>query len=364
MVPLVACAEDIDAPSEENEFRHGRVRGQGRGRGGRSRGSKRGHPKDCDGLETSEASTTDANPQQGGEVTSTGTSSGGDSSLGSKSDDATSTDFATTSESIANTEATTSSESTASRQATTSSETETSSEATTSSSGPNPSSNGGWATGGTSAITDVSAYPNPFTQAASTCVLMGATTAGPCTTEGELVRSDISEGWDGLPVRLMLRVVDENCQPLPNARVKIWHTNYEGTYSGETPNNRMCLSNQDYATQNFFRGVQVANSAGVVGFNTCFPGWYRGRAVHIHLQVTHNDVVTRVSQVFFPESTTELVFNEHEVYQSFGQPDTTLGTDNVARRDLSSSDINDHIVQVQRMDDGVMLASKTLTVAS
>lgn len=82
-----------------------------------------------------------------------------------------------------------------------------------------------WATGGTASMTDKETYPDPFTGAIDACALVAATTQGPCTTEDELLREDVSEGWTGLPVRLALRVVDTACNPVAGVTVKIWHTN-------------------------------------------------------------------------------------------------------------------------------------------
>jgi hypothetical protein len=76
-----------------------------------------------------------------------------------------------------------------------------------------------WATGGTKSMTDKATYPDPFTDAPDSCLLVAATTEGPCTTTSELLREDVSEGWTGLPVRLALRVVDESCNPLAGATV-------------------------------------------------------------------------------------------------------------------------------------------------
>jgi protocatechuate 3,4-dioxygenase beta subunit len=37
--------------------------------------------------------------------------------------------------------------------------------------------------------------------------------------------------------------------------------------------------------QRFLRGYQISDTQGVVRFTTIYPGWYRGRAVHIHFKV-------------------------------------------------------------------------------
>ena len=231
------------------------------------------------------------------------------------------------------------------------------------SSGDLPSGTAGdWASGGTAAMTEKASYPDPFTGALSTCALVATTTEGPCTTATDLLRQDISEGWTGLPVRLALQVVDTSCKPLSGVTVKVWHTNREGSYSGQTPNNGMCLKQQSYSSQDFFRGVQTTDASGKVFFDGCFPGWYRGRAVHIHFQVKNGATSYRVSQLFFPEDITADIFATHSEYKGYGQPDTVFANDNimagipVAQRDR-------HLLAVARMSDGAMLASKVVTVA-
>ncbi len=220
-----------------------------------------------------------------------------------------------------------------------------------------------WASGGTAAMLDKASYPSPFTDALSTCALVATTTEGPCTTSSDLAREDISESWSGLPVRLALKVVDGSCNPLAGATVKIWHTNLEGSYSGQTPNNGMCLKQQTYSSSDFFRGVQTTSASGEVFFDTCFPGWYRGRAVHIHFQVKSGGTSHRISQLFFPEDITRDIFANHEEYLSYGQPDTTFSNDNIISG-ISAAQRDRHVLAVSRMTDGAMLASKVVTVVS
>jgi protocatechuate 3,4-dioxygenase beta subunit len=220
----------------------------------------------------------------------------------------------------------------------------------------------GWASGGTAAMTGKNGYPDPFTGSLATCAIVASTTEGPCTTESDLDREDVSEGWSGLPVRLALKVVDASCNPLVGATVKIWHTNLEGVYSGQTPNPGMCSGNdQEAISMDFFRGVQTTDADGVVYFDTCFPGWYGGRAVHIHFQVKDGDTSYRVSQLFFPETLTAEIFTAHPEYKGFGQPDTTFANDNIMAG-IPAASRDRHILEVARMGDGAMLASKVVTV--
>jgi hypothetical protein len=62
------------------------------------------------------------------------------------------------------------------------------------------------------------------------------------------------------------------------------------------------------------RGVQFADNRGRVEFATLYPGWYFGRAIHIHLKVhlgshlsdakTTGGHVCHTGQLFFPEEVT------------------------------------------------------------
>lgn len=218
----------------------------------------------------------------------------------------------------------------------------------------------GWAAGGTAAMRDPSRYPDPFaTGLGVLCTVVSDTTAGPCTTAIDYDRVDISEGWTGLPMRLALKIVDAACQPLGGALVRIWHTNVEGSYSGETPRNDFCLLNQDHRGSDFFRGVQTTDADGVVHFDACFPGWYPGRAIHIHFQIEQNGQSTRISQLTFPDDLINEIFAEHPDYVGFGPPDTAVATDGVFE-DLA--DLAPLTLDVARMPDGWMLASKVVAV--
>ena len=79
----------------------------------------------------------------------------------------------------------------------------------------------------------------------------------------------------------------------------------------------------------FLRGTQTAGDDGIVEFATIYPGWYRGRAVHIHVRVHRAGAVALTSQVYFDEAYTEDVFATGE-YAEFGPPDTTWAADGIA----------------------------------
>jgi len=222
-----------------------------------------------------------------------------------------------------------------------------------------------WATGGTARIDAAVRNTNPFLDAAATtCRLACEATIGPCHTLSP-ERADISDGWDGLPMHVQLRIVDEQCRPVQGAIVEIWHTNHTGGYSGHIV--QMCNNDQADVKRQFFRGWQRTDAQGVVRFDSCFPGWYRGRANHVHLRVLKGDYDPSdaaaswlTSQLMFPDALNTEIFGSAPLYRDHGQPDTTLATDNVLG---AEPDPSPYLFDV-RNAGGVMLASKTLAIRS
>ncbi len=214
-----------------------------------------------------------------------------------------------------------------------------------------------WATGGTASM--AADYPDPFGALPATCAPLCPTTLGPCYAE-TIERRDISEGYPGLPVRLALRIVDDACTPVEGAVVDVWHTRNSGVYSGPDAPASCTLDDADAATHRFFRGTQTTDATGRVAFHTCFPGWYRGRAIHIHLQIRLGGGAYVTSQLFFDEAITRDVFLTHPEYASFGLPDRTNATDGFFPTERSES----HVLEWVRQPDRVMLAWKTLVIRS
>lgn len=159
-----------------------------------------------------------------------------------------------------------------------------------------------------------------------TCALTPEQTAGPFPLDEQFERRDITEGYPGHRLHLGLRVVDGECVPVAGAAVEVWHTDATGDYSAFTDNG----GGKDEAEgTTFLRGTQTAGDDGIVKFTTVYPGWYRGRAVHIHVRVHRDDAVALTSQVYFDEAYTEAVFATGE-YAEFGPPDTTWAADGIA----------------------------------
>ena len=143
---------------------------------------------------------------------------------------------------------------------------------------------------------------------ANACLLTPEQEEGPYYVDLERIRNNIKEAKTGL--RLQLKVVcvsSKTCKPIANAAVDIWHCDAEGHYSG--------FSQEDTEGQTFLRGVQLTNDRGVALFETIYPGWYTGRATHIHMKVhiggrkagsTYSGGhVSHTGQLFFPDAITD-----------------------------------------------------------
>jgi protocatechuate 3,4-dioxygenase beta subunit len=220
-----------------------------------------------------------------------------------------------------------------------------------------------WATGGTAGMKDKARYPNPFEGPVNpACVLMCYAEKGPCYSAQVEHIQDISYGYLGLPARLYFRVLDEGCNPIPGALVDIWHTSPAGKYSGDDPVNEnvpFCTGDDpDHKTHLYFRGKQTTDAAGVVFFDSCFPGWYPGRAIHIHftIRLAGDEQVT--SQVFFDDKLNDDILTTQPLYKERGLRDTVNAQDFVA----FVASVARYTMETKKMTDGALLAWKALIV--
>ena len=160
-----------------------------------------------------------------------------------------------------------------------------------------------------------------------TCVLTCSQTLGPCYSANPPVRSDITSGKQGLPLRLGFRVVDTNCNPVPNSSVDIWHTEANGVYSALAG---FCAAGDPNApSQNFLRGIQNTDSEGWAYFDSIYPGWYSGRTTHIHATVRVGAAARVTTQFYFLDRVSEFVYRTHPLYSHRPNRNTTNTTDNI-----------------------------------
>jgi protocatechuate 3,4-dioxygenase beta subunit len=127
-----------------------------------------------------------------------------------------------------------------------------------------------------------------------------------------LNRADVTGGQTGVPLTLNLLVVNtsDSCNVVANARVDIWHCNKDGYYSGYSGQQGQ-LGSKNYTGETWLRGYQTTDDKGAVTFNTVYPGWYSGRATHIHFEVFVNNVLKKTAQFAFPEAISDAVHNNY-----------------------------------------------------
>jgi protocatechuate 3,4-dioxygenase beta subunit len=204
--------------------------------------------------------------------------------------------------------------------------------------------------------------------AANACALTPEVTEGPYYLPLEIVRKNITEGRNGVPLALRIRVIDAaTCKSIQGAVVDIWHCNALGMYSGYAemgagatieppgsgpsgmppsgsppmpggPDGPGGAGGHAEPTDNetFLRGVQMTDERGTAEFSSLFPGWYAGRTVHLHAKVhvgayitdglAQGGHVSHTGQFFFTEDLTRAV-SKLAPYRSNKTPRTTNAQD-------------------------------------
>ena len=143
----------------------------------------------------------------------------------------------------------------------------------------------------------------------------GSCTTSPTETEGPfptkspstLVKLDITGDRTGVTftIKIYMKNKNNSCAALANALVDIWHCDKDGNYSeyGGTG-----MQSTNYTAVHFLRGRQTTDSNGLVTFKSIFPGWYTGRATHIHVHIYNTSGTSLlVTQIAFPEGSSSAV---------------------------------------------------------
>src|SRR5215213_780158 len=172
-------------------------------------------------------------------------------------------------------------------------------------------------------------------------------TEGPYFVDEMLNRSDIrpdpSDGsvQQGVPLTLVLHVydVDEGrCSPLKGAQVDVWHANAMGQYSD--------IEQAGTAGTKFLRGYQITDDNGTVGFTTIYPGWYQGRAVHLHFKVRmfegSEKMLEFTSQFFFNDTVSDQVYSQVP-YSDRGTRDMRNDQDGIFNGASTDGSVQSHV---------------------
>ena len=149
------------------------------------------------------------------------------------------------------------------------------------------------------------------------CVVRPQLTEGPYFVDERLNRSDIrtdpttNVARPGLSLVLKFnvsRISSGACFPLAGAYVDIWHCDAAGSYSDVRD------AGFDTRGQQYLRGYQVTDTSGLAQFQTIYPGWYSGRAVHIHFKIRlftgSQTAYEFTSQLFFDDTLTDQVYTQ------------------------------------------------------
>ncbi|KAJ5253918.1 hypothetical protein N7497_011016 [Penicillium chrysogenum] len=175
---------------------------------------------------------------------------------------------------------------------------------------------------------DYSTDPDVLFGTDATCILGPEVTQGPYYVTGELVRENIAESQEGIPLYMDIQLINTNtCEPIPEIYMDLWHCNSTGVYSGVVASGNGNSDDETNLNTTFNRGVQKSNKEGVIQFQSNFPGHYTGRATHIHV-LTHPANETKV----LANGTISGLYTSHSshVGQIFFDQDLISAVDEVA----------------------------------
>ena len=135
-------------------------------------------------------------------------------------------------------------------------------------------------------------------------------------------------------VKITIQNKHNDCRALPGALVDIWHCDRDGYYS-EYGGTRMQSTNLQ--SFHFLRGRQKADANGVVTFTTIFPGWYRGRAPHIHVEIFDSSGKSLlITQIAFSTEVCDTVYTEATEFYTRGKQDTSNERDGIFADSLNN----------------------------
>ncbi|MEO8285782.1 MAG: intradiol ring-cleavage dioxygenase [Chloroflexota bacterium] len=181
------------------------------------------------------------------------------------------------------------------------------------------------------AASPVEASPTADTAAVPDCVVRPEMTEGPYFVDEKVNRSDIRSDpsdnsvREGVPLVLAFAVSQVgtgSCMPLKDAQIDVWHCDALGVYSDV----------QGSAGTKFLRGYQLTDANGNAQFTTIYPGWYRGRTVHIHFKIRTIDGSGQnyefTSQLFFDDALSDQIYAQQPYSQHSGR-DTRNSSDGI-----------------------------------
>ncbi|MEM6807121.1 MAG: intradiol ring-cleavage dioxygenase [Bacteroidota bacterium] len=177
----------------------------------------------------------------------------------------------------------------------------------------------------------------------------------PNKTPADLVRENIIRDRTGvaLLINFTIQNTQDDCNPLPGATVDLWQCDAKGNYSQYDEQ-----LDGDFANVSFLRGRQTTDINGRVSFISIYPGWYPGRAPHLHLEIkSASGRSLLVSQVAFPEDVSNAVYQS----SSYGGTFDTANEDDQSFNDSLEQNLPDSLTG--NINDGYIY-EKVIKVSS
>ena len=123
------------------------------------------------------------------------------------------------------------------------------------------------------------------------------------------------------------------CIPLEGVLVDVWHCDALGNYSDV----------QNEVGHDYLRGYQHTDANGKASFTTIYPGWYSGRAVHIHFKIRTDATAASgfefTSQLFFDDAFSANVYSQG-VYAGKGAQDVKNANDGIYQQSQGMTVLN------------------------
>ena len=176
----------------------------------------------------------------------------------------------------------------------------------------------------------------------SACAPSPSETAGPfpIKSPASLVKANIIGDREGIPliIKIIVQNTNNNCSVTQGIRVDIWQCDSHGNYSEY--NGQL---EGDFTAKNFLRGRQVTDVNGEATFVSIYPGWYPGRAPHLHLQLKNNqDQSLLITQIAFPEDVSTQVYTTAKYNGNFDTSNASDGPfEGSLNRNMADSVIGD-----------------------